>query len=656
MKKLLIIFLFIGFSCRTSSKSTDPILLSAKNLEYSRESALQKWKDLFSKASSDDQKTIVLQSMGNCKNKLFIPFYQKVLIRSASVPVIEKTIFALGQTKSPEAEKALLSFAQRGHNFSGPILKALQHCGTSQSLVYIKSLLRDGRAIGPLLETIAVLTKNKVSLASLTHTIPGSFLLKHNSAKAGYFLLYTGTSRQLPYLLNNLIQDDSLGQKYYLRSLIKLFKSNTLLKSITSNDSLREDTRVKLKRILHKNVDWRIKYYALDLFNQFADSNDIKDIVPFTQSSIPYVQVRAIQLTANLYGAKGTGYLLNAYQAERSYYLKGKIIVELAKLAPKTAFRYIMQNLDRGPTSFKEDLLSSLALIQLPASKSALRSFLSVQNFRLANKAFNLLATGKQIRLRDIEMLMQTSSNSVLFTILDWQVKHKKHVKKDLLLNAYKTFSGPDNFETQNLIIQILAQSKPNISESDLSFLAGNACSKTSLVSLQKSFGLESLRSFTGNTIISFLTADSVLSIFNQDISAIIHTPKGDISIKFNTHDTPLTSFNFIHLAKHNFYNGLIFHRVVPDFVVQGGDPAGDGSGGPGYTIPSEDLLTFKRGTVGIATAGFDTGGCQFFICQSEQPHLDGNYSAFAQVTKGMDIVDKITIDDHIKSITIIFH
>jgi len=403
-------------------------------------------------------------------------------------------------------------------------------------------------------------------------------------------------------------------------------------------------------------VDWRVKYHALDLFNQFADSSDIKDLVHYTQSSIPYVQARAVQVTANLYGAKGIAYLLNAYQAERSYYLKGKIIVKLAKLAPKTAFRYIMQNLDKGPTSFKEDLLSGLALIQLPASKSALRSFLSVQNFRLVNMAFNLLATGKQIRMRDIDRLMQTSSNSVLFTILDWQLKHKKYAKKDLLLNAYKTFSGPDNFETQNQIIQILAHSKPILSESDLNFLSDNACSKTSLLSLQKTFGRESSHTFSGNTTLSFLTADSVLSIYNQDISAVIHTPKGAITIKLNTHDTPLTSFNFIHLAKRNFYNGLIFHRVIPDFVVQGGDPAGDGSGGPGYTIPSEDVLPFKRGTVGIATAGFDTGSCQFFICQSEQPHLDGNYTAFAQVTKGMDIVDTITIDDQINSITIIFH
>ena len=97
----------------------------------------------------------------------------------------------------------------------------------------------------------------------------------------------------------------------------------------------------------------------------------------------------------------------------------------------------------------------------------------------------------------------------------------------------------------------------------------------------------------------------------------------------------------FLHLVRNGFYDGLTFHRVVPDFVVQGGDPTGTGWGGPGYTIRSEwSPRPYVRGTVGIAHSGKDTGGCQWFVTLSEQPHLVGRYTVFGEVTRGMDVFD----------------
>jgi len=101
--------------------------------------------------------------------------------------------------------------------------------------------------------------------------------------------------------------------------------------------------------------------------------------------------------------------------------------------------------------------------------------------------------------------------------------------------------------------------------------------------------------------------------------------------------------------TRQGFYRGLTFHRIVPTFVVQGGDPRGDGWGGPGYAIRSEfSPLTYEPGTLGMASAGRDTEGSQFFITQTPQPHLDGRYTIFGKVTSGMDVVDKLQIDDRI--------
>jgi peptidyl-prolyl cis-trans isomerase B (cyclophilin B) len=129
----------------------------------------------------------------------------------------------------------------------------------------------------------------------------------------------------------------------------------------------------------------------------------------------------------------------------------------------------------------------------------------------------------------------------------------------------------------------------------------------------------------------------------------------GKIEIEFFPDAAPKTVENFIALAKKHFYDGLTFHRVEPGFVVQGGDPNGNGTGGPGYTIPAEfnDHL-HERGAVAMARAQDpNSAGSQFYICLAPAHFLDHNYTVFGQVTKGMDVVDKIQIGDKMKSVKI---
>jgi cyclophilin family peptidyl-prolyl cis-trans isomerase/HEAT repeat protein len=122
-----------------------------------------------------------------------------------------------------------------------------------------------------------------------------------------------------------------------------------------------------------------------------------------------------------------------------------------------------------------------------------------------------------------------------------------------------------------------------------------------------------------------------------------IETDRGLIHIELAVLDAPLTVDNFLALARKKYFDGLTFHRVVPDFVVQGGDPRSDGEGGPGYTIRDElNQRPFLRGTVGMALDWEDTGGSQFFITHSPQPHLDARYTVFGRVIGGMDIVDQL--------------
>jgi cyclophilin family peptidyl-prolyl cis-trans isomerase/HEAT repeat protein len=139
-----------------------------------------------------------------------------------------------------------------------------------------------------------------------------------------------------------------------------------------------------------------------------------------------------------------------------------------------------------------------------------------------------------------------------------------------------------------------------------------------------------------------------------KKVYARLVTTRGPVTIELFPDDAPLTVENFIALAEKGFFNGLTFHRVVPNFVIQGGDPRGDGEGGPGYQIRCEiNRRPYGRGAVGMALSGKDTGGSQFFITHSPQPHLDGGYTVFGQVADGMDAVDRIARGDVIEKVTI---
>jgi cyclophilin family peptidyl-prolyl cis-trans isomerase len=135
---------------------------------------------------------------------------------------------------------------------------------------------------------------------------------------------------------------------------------------------------------------------------------------------------------------------------------------------------------------------------------------------------------------------------------------------------------------------------------------------------------------------------------------AYIETRRGTIQIELDIVNAPVTVLSFMELARAGFFNAMKVHRLIPNFVIQAGDPRGDGEGGPGYTIRDElSPLPYVRGTVGMALSGRDTGGSQFFITLSPQPHLEGQYTVFGKVISGWDTLDQVTLWDVIDRIRI---
>ena len=140
----------------------------------------------------------------------------------------------------------------------------------------------------------------------------------------------------------------------------------------------------------------------------------------------------------------------------------------------------------------------------------------------------------------------------------------------------------------------------------------------------------------------------------NRTYHAVIKTNKGDIHLDLNPAEAPLTVNNFVTLARDGYYDGVTFHRVVPRFVIQGGDPTGTGSGCPGYKFQDEAVKRpYKAGTVAMANSGPHTNGSQFFICLEDQPGLPPNYTIFGDTVAGMDVVRNIRVGDVMQSVTI---
>ena len=142
-----------------------------------------------------------------------------------------------------------------------------------------------------------------------------------------------------------------------------------------------------------------------------------------------------------------------------------------------------------------------------------------------------------------------------------------------------------------------------------------------------------------------------------QDIRIILHTDRGNIEATIFASKVPMTAANYLNLAQRGYYNGIKFHRVIADFMIQGGDPTGTGGGGPGYRFADEidrSLKHSKPGIFSMANAGPATNGSQFFITHGPTPHLDGKHAVFGEVTKGQDVVNAVKQGDKIKSIDIL--
>jgi len=598
----------------------------------------------------------IAHSIGHIADTIHLDILHR-LIRSEENSARKAAIFALGQINYEKSRRLLheLLDNQEYEKFAGDIINALRVNGNAESLpILIKFCERsaDSLKAGALITITVIANRTSNSQRMSTSVLP---YLHSDSEQirnaAAYYFSRNVSLYSIRELVTASFPNNHTGNKYRYKALSQVAeKYKKLPIESTLLDTLRRDLESQLAE---KDVPWYTKLYQLSLMSIYDDSLAMKKVATFLTDSIPHLRVKAIEVLGQWRTIPVRGILLGYYPTA-SWIEKGCIIKSLAVIDGNLAYRLIQQNLDRGTMRFKELLLESLSIINSSSAIGLLRQFLHVPNNRLNLFAFQRLADIRKIRSQDALLMLDSGDPALMTVASEWYYRHPDIISMQKIEESYNRLEEPDDIEALIALMRVASLKKQP--ENIPFFMNSLKKTRSHILFKQISQNLEKLGAAVADSLIphlSLFVPPNVESL-KENINVILTTSKGEIILDLWPHVAPLTVANFVYLAENGFYNGLTFHRVVSDFVIQGGDPRGDGWGGPEYYIPCEyNNKPYVRGSIGIATAGKDTGGSQFFICHTEQPHLNGRYTNFGMVINGINVVDRIQIDDKIIKVVI---
>ncbi len=418
------------------------------------------------------------------------------------------------------------------------------------------------------------------------------------------------------------------------------------LKALGNHDLRRREDVIKGLQLLFSDTNTSVAVIALSVFGAAGLTSDSSRSV---QDAIQGMKWIARNLTSR-------------HQAE--WQVQAEAATSLAKLRGRSALTYIALK-EGGNSLFTARKLAAVGATGAAAAAGLLMRYLGSGDMSLTTAALEgLRAIGEKnpadtALLREIreaavealstnDMAVATTAASILGDSL-----YRSRSSVTPLLKTLKGLKVPDDVEAMQEIASTLGKIRDQEAVNPLLRLLKDADRS---VALAAATALKSItgKDYSGKVPKHFepLYTDydfAFLRALPDTARANIVTTRGTIAIELYKQAAPFTVMSFLKLAKKSFYKYLAFHRVVPNFVIQGGDPRGDGWGGPGYSIRSEfSALSYETGSVGIASAGRDTEGSQFFITQSPQPHLDGRYTLFGKVVSGMEVVNRIQVGDRI--------
>ncbi len=353
-----------------------------------------------------------------------------------------------------------------------------------------------------------------------------------------------------------------------------------------------------------------------------------------------------------------TELVVNLFKNSDSNWVKSLALKTICRINPEVGRKLALETLKNSTPQLVSTALASLVLLNKTDDWNSLLPFFKQGAPQMVSQSIEALAHLKPEQITDdfkstIKELVNKKDPGLLALMA--QLASQKNWKDfaQPLADAYGSLKTEDTTETKVALIESLATLGSN-SQIPVVNLALKDNSRQVILAAANTFkaisGKEPQIQIPLNTKVTDLIPDYSLWKPSTSKRVLLKTNRGEIEIKF-FEDTPITAYRFIELIKTHFYDGKLFHRVVPNFVTQGGDPRGDGFGGAGSLIRDEvGPRNHERGTIGIATSGKDTGGCQFFFNLAPNYHLNGRYTVFAEVISGLDVMDKLEVGDRIIS------
>lgn len=343
--------------------------------------------------------------------------------------------------------------------------------------------------------------------------------------------------------------------------------------------------------------------------------------------------------------------LMKEFYNTNDYEYKSGILKAVGNFNNGMVYKEVRDSVSRDVQRYRKDFIDSSAMIGSTDLSKLYTGFLEMLT-GLQDKVDSENLNNIRLIYTEFMGSKDPAITGICFQALQDSVFSYSREETNLVtVFDYRELSYPDDLDVMLSFIDFMGEMK---NQNAVELLENNLKSDNFETANSSATALEKITGrkyeFTAKPRTDFDT--NYLNNLSQKRFITVKTTKGDIRIELLYNYAPFTVMNFLKLSEDNFYDGTVFHRVVSNFVIQGGDPSGTGYGGPGYSIRSEfSPVDFGTGIVGMASSGKDTEGSQFFITHSATPHLDGRYTVFGKVTEGMEVVNLIMIGDYITDI-----
>ncbi len=674
MRKLVLLLMAVVFVfCGKVEKQV--ILKELRQMEYSRhldEEKITAWLN----HPDPEVRLRTVEVIGRVQDKNYIiPLTNR--LRDDTVQKIRiAAAFALGQMFSSEAEPYLIEQIkkERYPKVVLALIEALGKCGTNKSHPVLRRyLFRSAPTVFKYQAAIATGVLAYRGYPAYSNTDVLEILLQYDRADSARwssaYALYRISAPTSLSALADALKDSASYTRFFalkgIRSILEMINHPDFRK-LPPNEKVRENVRFARSREFQSILQsaagdsvWYGRIAFLEAVEPYKQKNRLyKAIVELLDDPNPNVRMEAINTLALFKTGNTVTVLRNIFRQDTlDYRLRGQALIALAQVSPGRALSLIQKNLENARWPQLYFYIKALQYIDTPASTQLLIQLANSPKIPVVSLALEALNGRPEVPVSLLIEKLRLVDPAISAIAAAQLAARKDTLAVTPLIEVYQQFNAPRDIEPMQAILAAL----------------DSLASPQAVPLLEKELEnpFPPIREYARRALIHIL-GDSTITIPEvpskqltrwdfepvspeTQYTARIHTSRGTIDIRLLPDKAPVTVANFVHLARSGFYNGLTFHRVVPGFVIQGGDPRGDGWGGPGYTIPCEySDVPYDRGTVGIAHAGKDTGGSQFFITHTPQPHLNGRYTVFGRVVKGMEIVDTIMIFDKIQSIDIL--